>query len=167
MRACTRSVLLLAVAAAVGSVAVAGTVSVTFVNAAGFSDAGAVGSERDSHLRALAAHLEALCQRQLPADQSLRVEVLDVDLAGIVRPSPRAGRDLRVAHGGADWPRIHVRYTLAAGGQSIISGEERLSDMGYLAHQPGHRNSDPLYYEKRLLDTWFKERLVERRAAGG
>ena len=167
MRVCTRSVLLLVVAAAMGSVAVAGTVGVTFVNAAGFSDSGAVGAERDTNLRALAAHLETLGQRQLPADQTLTVEVLDLDLAGIVRPSPRAGQDLRVSKGGADWPRIHVRYTLAAGGQPIVSGEERLSDMDYLARKSGQRGTDPLYYEKRLLDTWFKARIVERRAVGG
>lgn len=163
MQRCTSSLLLLCFAA---SGAAAGTVTVSYVNAPGFADAGPTAWEREATLKALSAHLQALGQRHLPAEQTLQVDVLDLDLAGALKPSRRAGQDLRVVKGAADWPRINLRYTLVADGKPVLSGEERVADMNYAAGIASQRNSDPLHYEKRMLDTWFKARIVERRAAG-
>ena len=166
MQRCTQSMFVLCLAAAAVSGAAAGTVTVSYVNAPGFADAGATAWEKDATLKALSEHLQALGQRHLPVEQALQVEVLDVDLAGELRPSRRAGQELRVVKGGADWPRIKLRYTLVADGKALLSGEERVVDMNYAAGLASQRNSDPLHFEKRMLDTWFKARLVERRAAG-
>lgn len=155
-----------AFAAAAVPVATAGTVSVSFVNEARFADAGTTPWEASANLAALAGHLKALGQRHLPADHSLKLELLDVDLAGTTRPSRHVGRDLRVVKGLADWPRIGVRYVLEAPGKPSLSGEETVADLNYARHLPADRGSDPLHFEKRMLEAWFKARIVERRAAG-
>ena len=166
MKPCARALLFSCTTAVAVCAAHAGTVTVSFVNAPGFSDAGATRWDEGADLRALARHLEALGQRHLPPEQVLRVEILDVDLAGTVRPSRQAGRDLRIVRGGADWPRISLRYTLEVSGKPLLSGEEWLADMNYSHGFVGDRGSDPLHYEKNMLDVWFKARFVERRAAG-
>ncbi len=166
MKLVARAFLLSCIAAAASSGAHAGSVTVSFVNAPGFSDAGSTRWDDGDDLRALARHLQALGLRYLPADQALKVEMLDVDLAGTVRPSHRAGRDLRVVTGGADWPRIKLRYTLEASGKPLLSGEESVADMNYSHGLAGERGSDPLHFEKNMLDGWFKARFVARRAAG-
>lgn len=123
--------------------------------------------EKKATLESLAKYLRSLGQRYLPADQTLKVEVLDVDLAGIVRPSRRTGTPLRIVNGGADWPRIKLRYVLEAPGQARLSGEETVTDMDY-AHSLGSSGaSEPLHYEKQMLADWFKARFVERRASAG
>ena len=94
-----------------------------------------------------------------------KVEVLDVDLAGSTRPSRRGGFDLRVVRGKGDWPRISLRYTLEEDGKPVRSGEEAVEDMDYTHGLVGYRKSVPLYYEKRMLDKWFRARFAEGRAA--
>jgi hypothetical protein len=150
------ALLLLSTGLAAGS-ALGATVEVTFVEQDKFSDAGFAQHEREANLKVLAAHLQQLGQRSLLAGQTLKVTVTDVDLAG--RVVPGSVRDLRVLNGGADWPRIELRYTLQAGSQTLTSGEERVSDMNYLMHASYPRVGEPLAHEKRMLDTWFAARF--------
>ena len=148
--------------------ALAGTVSVTFVEAPGYHDAGETTLDRDANLAALAGHLQALGQRLLPASQVLKIEVLDVDLAGTVRTSARTGANIRVLRSGADWPRIHLRYTVEADGKPLRQADEWVSDMTYAQGiTSGYRESQALFYEKRMLDRWFRERIVDGRAPAG
>jgi len=101
-------------------------------------------------------HLE----KSLPPGQDLKIDVLDFDLAGHIYPNARNGQDLRILRGGADWPRMQVRYTLSANGQVLASGEDRLSDMGYLDRINGYSDGDPLRFEKRMVDDWFRKKFV-------
>ena len=156
MRTALTAVCLALAATAAG----AGTAHVSFVNAQSFEDAGYARWEEQANLQALSTHLQGLVQRTLPAGQHLKVEVLDVDLAGTVRPSVR-GSSVRVLRGGADWPRIHLRYTLEADGKPVASGDERIADLNYARGLSSARDSQPLYYEKRMLDAWFKTRFGE------
>ena len=158
MRLLTRTLLLCSIAAAAG-IAAAGTVNVSF-NAPHYLDAGVTAQERQATFDALARHLQALGQRLLPASQVLDVEVLDVDLAGTLRPSRRSVSMIRVLRNGPDWPRIKLRYTLQADGKLLRSGEEWVSDMSYAVGAGGPGDSVPLYYEKRMLRGWFKERFA-------
>lgn len=154
-----RSLFLWCIAALAVSSAAAGTVSVSFVNAPGFADASATAWDKGANQRALAGHLRALGQRHLAAGQVLKVEMLDLDLAGTTRPSRHTDHDLRIVRGMADAPRISLRYTLEEGGQPLRSGEESLTDVNYgrgLSHASG---ADPLRHEKRMLDDWFKQRF--------
>jgi hypothetical protein len=146
--------------------AVAGTVEVTFVNRQSYSDAGTSTWDEDANLQILARHLQSLGQRYLPADQLLKIEVLDVDLAGTVRPS-RHGGDLRVVRGKADFPRLHLKYAIEASGKMQRTGDEWLSDVTYTSGLPSSYRDQPLYYEKRMLDAWFKARFVQGPASAG
>lgn len=163
MRIVLRVLLLMLVAVALPA-AVAGTVTVTFAKVGHFADAGATPWEERANLDRLAGHLQALGQRHLPQDQSLKIEVLELDLAGTLRPSRRATGEVRIVRGRADWPSIGLRYRLEQGGKLLLSGEERLADLNYTNGIAAGRGSDPLHYEKHMLDAWFKARFVERRA---
>ena len=162
MRFDLRALVVGCLAAAALPLAVAGSATVSFVNPERFSDIGFAQTDRQFNLQTLERHLQALAQRRLPSGQVLKVEVLDVDLAGEERPSRRTGRDLRIVRGGADWPRIKLHYTLEADGRTLRSGEETLSDMSYLQSFTGVYRSDPLSYERTMLDKWIQS-LAETR----
>lgn len=135
----------------------AGTAEIRYVEPERFSDAGRSPFDREQALAALTAHLNQLALR-LPDGQRLRVEVLDVDLAG--EPILRQGTDVRVMRGAADWPQIRLRWTLEQGGATIRSGEDRLSDLGYLTGRAGPASSEGAFpHEKRLLTQWFRARV--------
>ena len=68
-------------------------------------------TDREHVLKELSEHF-ALLGKRLPPGQELRVEVLDLDMAGRIRPNFRGQQDIRVVRGGADWPRMLVRYQL-------------------------------------------------------
>src|SRR5258708_3305264 len=57
-------------------------------------------------------HLELLGARYLLPSQNLKIEIVDIDLAGRLRFSARRGEEIRVLDGGADWPSMKLRYTL-------------------------------------------------------
>ena len=146
-------------ALAAGGASAAATV--TYVQPERFSDIPFAHHDRERVLDSMTDHFNKLAAR-LPAGQDLNVEVLDIDLAGQSLPSRMSAQDLRVMNGGADWPRIKLRYSITQGGQVVRSGEENLRDMTYLDHPNRFNGSDLLRYEKKMLDDWFKERLAVR-----
>ncbi|MBJ7312717.1 DUF3016 domain-containing protein [Rugamonas sp. CCM 8940] len=128
-------------------------VNVSYVQPEQFSDVPFSPLDRERVLKQLSEHFAKL-GKQLPAGQTLKLEVLDVDLAGRMYPR-RGGDEIRVMNGGADWPRLHLRYTLEANGQVLRSGDEQLSNMMYQDRINRYGNDDPLRYEKQMLDEWF------------
>lgn len=164
MRHHPRALFLACFIAVAGSASAAGTVTVSFVDASRYSDAGTTRRDEDANLKSLGNYMESLGERFLRDGQVLKVEVLDVDLAGSTRPSRRGGFDLRVVRGKGDWPRVSLRYTLEEDGKPMRSGEESVQDMDYTHGLVGYRKSVPLYYEKRMLDKWFRARFAEGRA---
>ena len=154
-RTLTRIACAVALAVSGLSAAAAGTVQVSWLQPERYTDAGPTGAERERTMKSLGEHFTQL-GRQLPDGQTLAIEVLDVDLAGVVE-SHRL-QDKRVLRGGADWPRLTVRYTLQHGAQTLKAGEARIADMDYLffRHGLGMHGSE-LAYEKRMIDRWFGE----------
>jgi hypothetical protein len=138
----------------------AGTVEVSFVDARHFSDAGIARYDEEANLRTLTGHLQALGQRHLADGQTLKIEVLDVDLAGRTRWLSSRADQIRVLRGLADPPRITLRYALQADGRVIRSAEETVSDLAYLDGVGSRFLDEPLPYEKRMLDRWFSERFA-------
>jgi hypothetical protein len=131
-----------------------------------FTDAGRYGDEREAaaNRTEIAQQIEQLAARKLPAGQRLEVEVLDVVLAGFLEYRPFWNEQVRVMRD-ATWPSIKLRYRLTQGEQVVASGEETVSDMRYLERPNPYSTTDRLRYEKRMLDEWFEERIVERKAA--
>jgi hypothetical protein len=156
-----RTLIALAALASIGlSAHAAGTVTVSFVDPDKYSDAANSQFERPATLKTLEAHLQYLGKRYLADGQTLSIEVLDVDLAGEMRPSRRTGTEIRIARGGADWPRMNVRYVLEGGGLPSQRGEERIADMDYQHHIPNYSSREPLRHEKQMLDAWFKAKFA-------
>ena len=111
--------------------------------------------------RVLTAWLQALGKRRLADGQTLKIVITDIDLAGELRVGARG--DTRVTTGGADWPRLTLHYTLD-GGAAPASAHEVVADKDYL-RRTEVLPSDPLRYEKRMLDHWFTARFAEGRSA--
>ena len=141
-------------ALAAGSASAAATVN--FVEPERFTDLPFSHVERERVLKELRGHFDKLAAK-LPAGQELKVEVLDVDLAGITRPT-MSQPELRILNGGADWPKMHFRYTIEQGGQVLKSGEAKLSDMTYMQNINRYSSGTSLRYEKHMLDDWFREK---------
>jgi hypothetical protein len=147
--------LVLPAARATALPATAGTVEVDWVQPEHYSDAGRSIVDRERTLQTLTGHFERL-GRRLPDGQTLKLEVLDIDLAGELQPW--GWHELRVLRGRADWPHLTLRYTLLEGDATLQAGQARLSDMNYLMALRGHApGAGDLAYEKRMLSRWFDE----------
>ncbi len=148
--------------AALPAAAMAGTAEVQFIHPDLYNDAGQnrVG-EAEQVRHELAQYFEKLAAEILPADQSVQIEVLNIDLAG--EPPRRGDRldDPRVLRGRADWPQIELRYTLRAGDKVLASGHDVVSDLAYLDSSTMYPAKDEsLPYEKRMLKRWFVQRFA-------
>lgn len=152
---------------AAGLSAQAANVSVAFVQPENYTDAGysrSFANERDRAevQRDIEQHLRRLAERNLSADDSLRIEVLDIDLAGDFEPFRfRHGTDVRIVRD-ITWPRIKLRYTLSRGDRVVASAQEQLSDMNYLMLGNRYSTADRLRYEKAMLDDWFEKRFARQ-----
>jgi hypothetical protein len=137
-------------------------VTVTFSHPENYRDMPLAPWDREQILKDLSEHF-ALLGAKLPPGQDLRVEVVDLDLAGRIHHSFRGGNDIRVLRGGADWPRMLIRYSVESNGQVINSGEDQLRDMMYMDRINPYFDGEPLRYEKRMIDDWFKDKFGVRR----
>ena len=142
-------------------------VTVSFVDPGRYTDANLqtdrpVGADAPA-LQALRRQFEHL-GRRLPPGRSLRIEVLDVDLAGRYEPWRASAPHLRIMTD-ATWPRLRLRYRLEEGGRVLARGEEDVTDRTYLWSAGLARSGAPLQYEERMLEEWFARRIG--RAGGG
>ena len=145
---------------AAASVAANAEVTVTFTKADQYIDVPFSPSDREATLKTLKEHFEKLGSK-LPSGQDLKIEVLEVDLAGRSEPSRMSSvNELRVLRGGADWPMIQLRYSVEAAGKPLKQGEAKISDLNYLNHMNRYPSSEPLRYEKAMLDEWFKKDIL-------
>jgi len=134
--------------------------TVTFADLDKMSDVPRNAQDRDSMQFVFREHLNHL-SRQLPPGQALKVDFLDIDLAGEEFPRV-AVQDIRVLKGQADWPRLHLRFSVEQDGRVLRSGESRLSDPGYMMG-PNHYGQEAYSYEKQMLDTWFRKEVLQQR----
>jgi hypothetical protein len=162
MRLMTRTVLAAAVALLATSAAWA-EVTVTYVKPDEYTDVPRSVIDRERVLKDFTEYFAKL-DKKLPAGQSLKIEVLDIDLAGRLYPR-HMGDDIRIMNGGADWPRMQLRYTLSQDGQTLRSGEDQLSNMNYQMTMSRYSDSEPLRYEKQMLDDWFKKVIAPKVAS--
>ena len=154
------SIRILIAAAALAAMPSYATVVVTFTDPDNYTDAANQRWEVQSTLDALERHMKRLGDRYIGPNDTLRIEVLDVDLAGWARMGGRAPNEVRVVRGRADFPSMKVRYTLESRGRTPT--ETTISDPTYLDHGLHLNSSEPFYYEKRMLDDWFRSTFGER-----
>jgi hypothetical protein len=124
-----------------------------------FTDAGDRNSDPRKVMQDLAGFLTKLGDKYLPAGTDVKIEVLDLDRAG--RPRMNLPTEVRVMTGKADAPCVDLRYTIESPGNVPRSARERVCDQDYLFSPPrGPEQNDPLVYEKRMLERWFRERFA-------
>ena len=136
-------------------------VTVTFVKPDDYADVPRNAIDRDRTLQDFKDYFTSL-NKKLPPGQNLKIEVLDIDLAGRLYPRRNGADDIRVLRGAADWPHMHLRYTLEQDGQVLRSGDEQISNMSYEMRLNHYSDSDPLRYEKQMLDDWFDKSVVPK-----
>ncbi|GAB2869327.1 hypothetical protein GCM10027277_43160 [Pseudoduganella ginsengisoli] len=128
--------------------------TVTYIEPDKFIDVPLSPIDRERVLKELTQHFEQL-GKQLPAGQDVKIEVTEVDLAGRIEHTRRTGNEIRLLTGGADWPRMHLRYTLTQDGKVINSGEADLASMNYLSEMNQYGGGESLRHEKHMIDDWF------------
>jgi len=87
----------------------------------------------------------------------MEIEITDIDRAGRYEPGLGSRMDSIRIMRNIDSPSMRLslrRYD--ASGQLVDEGERKLRDMMYLNNVNVLSNTDPLRYEKRMIDDWAR-----------
>ena len=125
-------------------------------------------AERGNWVMQLAEYLRKQAEKQLPEGQKLDVTITDIKRAGDYEPwrGPQLD-DVRIMRDIYP-PRITLQFTLTdANGQVIDQGERKLVDTAYLLNSSLPNDTDPLRYEKRMLNDWLRRELRQNKTAAG
>ncbi|MEO6104487.1 MAG: DUF3016 domain-containing protein [Pseudoxanthomonas sp.] len=148
------------------SVATQSGVSIDWTDPAQFADIRYSGNRWEAQsgnwVEQLAQHLQKRAIKKLPPGQSLQVTFTDIKRAGSYEPGRGANlQDVRIVRDIYP-PRITLTFKrLDAQGAVIDQGERKLSDSGFLSGSSGLSNSDPLRYEKSMLDDWVRREFKQ------
>lgn len=139
----------------------AGPVQVTWGDPSRFSELTSTGNRyaaaQGDWLPKLATYLRTQAEKQLAPGHRLELTIVDIKRAGqyepwhgIERQDVRIIRDLYP-------PRMTVKFRqLDASGQVVKEGERTLTDPAFLTGSAPLSDSDPLRYEKRMIDSWIR-----------
>lgn len=134
-------------------------VEVEFVHPEKFTDYGSRWTsgidDSDDFLKSLK---EALVQRGeavLAQGQEMKISVTDVNRAGDVHPVGRNMEMIRVVKP-LYRPSIDLSYVITEGGKAVRAGKATLTDVNFMDRFNRYFRNDALYYEKPMLDDWFK-----------
>lgn len=148
-----------------------GPVDVSWSDPAKFTDLRASGNrweaERGDWVQQLAQYARTSATKQLAPGEKLEITITDIQRAGRYEPwlGPQF-QDVRMIRDHYP-PRMTLTYTLyGAGGQVLARNERKLSDMGFLMGSTPLNSSDPLRYEKRMIDGWVRRDLGPQRLVG-
>ena len=124
-------------------------------------------SKRGNWVVQLAEYLRKGTEKVLPAGQRVEYNITDIKLAGDYEPWRGSNaQDVRIVRDVYP-PRMTFTFTrYGADGQVIEQGERKLSDMGFLSSGGSTLNSDPLRYEKRMVDDWIRRELKPQSRIG-
>lgn len=153
--------LALAIASCWGNAASA-AVAIRFITPDQFSDVRDSGFARAETLTGIEEHLLKLAGAQFATagpGKDLLIEVTDIDRAGELEPWGRDMREVRVLRT-VGRPAITLRYVVSEGGHELRRGEARLSDLSYLDRWNRYPSGDPIRFEKRMLDDWFRREFA-------
>lgn len=141
-----------------------GNVSVQWTDPAQFTEFRTSLNKRESAegdwVRQLALYLQQRAEKRLLPGQSLDVTITDIQRAGNYEPWHGIGaQDIRFMRD-IYMPRISFDYRLRdAAGNVIEEGSANLRDPGYLQRGTMLGDSDPLRYEKSMIDGWLRREL--------
>ena len=117
-------------------------------------------SERGPWLTDLAEYLRKRAATQLSDGERLELTIVDVDRAGDFEPWHGAQhQDTRIVRDIYP-PRMTLQVKhYDASGALVSEGERKLSDPAFLLGTTPINDSDPLRYEKRMIDSWLRREL--------
>ncbi|XHS77708.1 DUF3016 domain-containing protein [Burkholderiaceae bacterium UC74_6] len=102
---------------------------------------------------------DALVQRGeavLTQGQDMKISVTDVNRAGDVHPFGRNMEMIRVVKP-LYRPSIDLSYVITEGGKTVREGKATMTDINFMDRFNRYFRSDALYYEKPMIDDWFKQ----------
>ena len=108
---------------------------------------------RTKVFKQLEQHFEKEAQKVLPDQLSLRIKVLDLNLAGDVTFNVGMNQEIRYIKP-IHWPVIEFEYELLENGNVVKSEAVTLRDMAFM-DRLSNRSSSTLKYEKHLISDWF------------
>ena len=138
-----------------------GPVSVAWADPAGFTELrhsrNRWDSERGSWLADLAKYMRTRAEAQLPAGERLQLTIVDIDRAGDYEPWRGPGQqDIRIIRDIYP-PRMTVQYKrIDASGAVVAEGERKITDPAFLINAAPFNDTDPLRYEKCMIDSWLR-----------
>ncbi|HEY0333051.1 MAG TPA: DUF3016 domain-containing protein [Stenotrophomonas sp.] len=117
-------------------------------------------SQQGNWVHDLAEYFRQAVAKQLPAGDKVEVTITDIKRAGQYEPwhGPRSD-DIRVVKDLYP-PRLSFTYTWTdRHGQVVAQGEQKLVDTAFLMNTSRLSDSDPLRYEKRMIDEWSRKQF--------
>ncbi len=147
-----------------------GPVSVAWSDPAKFSDLTSSGNRnaaaRGDWLVQLATYMRKRADQRIAPGNRLELTILDIQRAGRYEPwRGLSGQDIRVVRDSYP-PRMVVKFReLDTGGQVVAEGERTITDPAFLLHVGSINDSDPLRYEKRMIDSWLRREFPQSVAA--
>ncbi|MCL1078876.1 DUF3016 domain-containing protein [Parashewanella spongiae] len=142
-----------------------GAVTITWKDPTHFRDIKSSG-ERQSRFQnrlfeTLTKNINKLTSNVLKENQTISLEVTNLDLAGDVRPTfSAASNDIRVIKNIYP-PRITFSYKVLEGKNEVFKGDEKLSDLAFMDTIHNAMNK-PFNYETKLLKNWVNRTLKEQ-----
>ena len=142
----------------------AGSVDVRWTDPAQFADVRYSGNrseaQRGNWVVQIAEYLRKRAEQRLPAGERLQVEITDIKRAGNYEPwrgiQMQGVRILREIYP----PRVELAFQrTGADGRVIAQGERKLVDAGFMMGGSPLSDSDPLRYEKHMIDRWLAREL--------
>jgi hypothetical protein len=138
-----------------------GPVDVQWTDPAQFSEVRLSSNRREARrgtwVRDLAEYLRKRAADKLPQGDHLEVTITNIERAGDYEPWRSAQTDSIRYMSDIYPPRIDLDFKLVgADGGARAQGSRKLSDAAYLMGSPRVGDSDPLRYEKRLIDDWLR-----------
>ena len=138
-----------------------GPVSVAWADPATFTELKASGNRFESAqgdwLIQLAKYMRKQADKQLAPGNKLELTIVDIQRAG--RYEPWHGLDRQNIRMIRDIypPRMTVKYRETdANGAVVAEGERKLTDPAFMVNSGMINDSDPLRYEKRMIDSWLR-----------
>lgn len=111
----------------------------------------------------LATYLQKQAGKKLVNGQQLHVTITDIRRAGMYEPGRGMNLDRVRIIKDIYPPRVTLNFTLkGADGQVISEGERKLVDGAFMMGSSPLSDTDPLRYEKRLLDDWVNKELGQK-----
>ena len=136
-------------------------VSVAWEDPAQFSEVRHSGNRyaaaQGNWLNNLATYMRREAEETLPAGHRLELTIVDIQRAGRYEPwlGPQM-QDTRIIRDMYP-PRMTLRFReVDADGTVLAEGERKLSDPAFLMNASRVNDTDPLRYEKRMVDSWLR-----------